>query len=184
MLSISSIHRYNYDYVLFIFCRYIFRAICRSRDGDISTAKWRKFLACLAVVGFVFLWHGSHESIILWSLVNILCFEMEIIGKAIAGTQIYFDTKQLIGGNVLDRIIGIFGSQLLMVSVLVNVYLIGGEDVGKVIARRTFISDGCWNYLVVSTITYCFYQSSEFLFRREDLVRKELLIAYAIKKIE
>lgn len=123
-------------------------------------------------------------SVVLWCALNTICLEMEVIGKRIAHTRWYDGMKRWTGVNVCDRIGGFFGSQLLMVSVITNVYFIGGEDIGKVIAYRAFIDEDIWDYVVTSAITYCCYQACEFLARREDLQRKEMIIAYALKKLE
>lgn len=109
---------------------------------------------------------------------------MEIIGKRIAHTRFYGEAMRSIGADACDRISGFFGSQLLMVSVITNVYFIGGEDVGKVIANRAFFDVSIWDYLVTSAISYCCYQACEYLARRNAFVRKEIAIAYELKKLE
>lgn len=156
-------------------CRYIFREIV----DDANCPNWRKILAGITVVGFICtLWREPEVSVIIWCVLNIICLELEIIGKRTTLTHIYCDMRQLIGVNVCDRINGLFGSQLLMVSVITNVYYIGGNDVGKVIANRVFFDVSIWDHLVASVIGYCCYQACEFLTRHEEShEHKEIAIA-------
>lgn len=154
-------------------CRYIYRDI---RDGAENSTKTRTILAGCAVFLFVCtVWHKQQISVLLWCALNVFCLEMEIIGKGIVHSRFYGETKRLIGANACDRINAIFGSQLLMVSVVTNAYFIGGEDVGKVIAYRTFFDVDAWDYLVASSVIYCGYHACEFLARRELFVRRELI---------
>lgn len=162
-------------------CRYIYKDIC---GGIENSTKLQKILAGLTVFLFICMWHGLQITVILWCALNTICLEMEVIGKRIVHTRWYGEVKRSIGANVCDRIGGFFGSQLLMVSVITNVYFIGGEDIGKVLAYRTFFGLSIWDYVVTSAISYCCYQACEFLARREDLARREMIIAYALKKIE
>lgn len=72
-----------------------------------------------------------------------------------------------IGRNNGFRVKAIFGSQLLIMSVLSNMMFVGGEDIGYELIKQTYLKNGLLNYLVLSICTYCFYQTGEFSFRWE-----------------
>lgn len=170
-------------YTLFS-CRYIYRDV---RGGMENSTKWRKFAAALAVFLFIWTWQGLKMSVLIFCALNVICFEMEIIGKCLTYTRFYSEVRRTVGAEVCHRINCFFGSQLLMVSVITNVYFIAGDDVGKVIAHRAFVDVGFWEYLVASTISYCCYQACEFLNPCEDLILKEIkemVMANTSKKIE
>lgn len=96
---------------------------------------------------------------------------MEFLGKLFATTRYYSWIARILSDGVCERVAAFLGSQLLIVSVIVNTYYIGGIDLSIVTTRQTYKLN--WDFVVLSTIIYCMYQACDFLARRKESARKE-----------
>lgn len=141
---------------------YIYRGICKERS---PMAK--KLFASIATFSFIYLWHGYYKFILMWAILNFFCLQAERCGKIMAATKAYRSVCTAVGTRWTYRMNAIFGSQLLILSVLSNIMFIGGEDVGVELAKQTYFRNDITTYATLSICTYCFYQTGEFLFRWE-----------------
>lgn len=148
---------------------YIYRGMCK-RNSSLG----RKLIASITTFSFIYLWHGYYQFILLWAILNFICLQSERIGKQLSDTNIYRRVSNAIGGQWTYRLNAVFGSQLLILSVLSNIMFIGGEDIGIELAKQTYCRNGLINYATLSICTYCFYQTGEFYFRWEARHRKDI----------
>lgn len=143
--------------------RYIYKGIC----GQQSSTAMKRF-ASIASFSFIYLWHGYYKFILIWAVLNFFCLQAEQVGKQIVETEMYTNVCATIGTQWTYRMNAIFGSQLLILSVLSNIMFIGGEEIGIELAKQTYLRNGIMNYVTLSICTYCFYQTGEFCFRWEE----------------
>lgn len=141
---------------------YIYRGISVRKSSLIT-----KLFASITTFSFIYLWHGYFKFILIWAILNFFCLQAERVGKQMAASPMYRNICAAIGVHWTYRMNAIFGSQLLILSVLSNIMFIGGEDVGVELAKQTYFRNGITNYATLSICTYCFYQTGEFFFRWE-----------------
>lgn len=141
---------------------YIYRGICVQNSSLAA-----KLFASITTFSFIYLWHGYYKFILIWAILNFFCLQAERVGKQFSELPMYRHVCTTIGTQWTYRLNAVFGSQLLILSVLSNIMFIGGEDVGVELAKQTYFRNGITNYATLSICTYCFYQTGEFFFRWE-----------------
>lgn len=79
---------------------------------------------------FVYIWHGTHNCILIWSVLNFVGITMETIFKNVRNVK------------VTRRVSCILATPLLAMSAISNFYFFAGTDVGNIFAKR-FLEGEC-----------------------------------------
>lgn len=135
--------------------RYIYIPLC----GHKRTLLYKMF-ASLMCFSFVFVWHGVHMSVFIWSLLNFLGISLEAICTAIGNTQAFnlFQNKLLSPPNV-RRFHALIASPLFAMSAVSNFYFFGGVKVGSVFMKQFY--QGSWSVIfTILFFSYCMSQVS------------------------
>lgn len=103
-----------------------------------------------------------------WVFLNLALLYLELLGRHYSRSEHYERLViKRIGRKNGQRLNALFGSQLLIPSIITNLMFIGGSRVGQFLATRTYVTGGFLNYFLLSFVAYNFYQASSFLFECE-----------------
>lgn len=145
----------------------MFKRVC----GETPTATLRA-VGCLLTFAFIALWHGYRTSICIWVALNVSIINIEVIGKYISRSDFYAKIRKTLGKLVFTHVIAIFGSQMLLLSHVTNIYFLAGEEFGTVLFVRTYFSEGLWNYFIMSIIAYATYNACEYVQQQKVKMEK------------
>ncbi|XP_030385171.1 protein-cysteine N-palmitoyltransferase Rasp [Scaptodrosophila lebanonensis] len=144
------------------FYEFLFKHIYSEMCGKRSSVR-AKLGASAVTFGFVFLWHGCHTYVLMWSVLNFLCLTAEKCYKTLIATPAYKQwLTKYFSAKGAQRFNALLGTQLFIPAGFSNVYFISGKDVGDFLMRGAYMS-GVGNYLALSFCSYCFFQCSELL---------------------
>lgn len=150
---------------------FIFRHIYAEMCTKTSSLPWKLFASFISFA-FIYLWHGYYLFLLVWVFLNLASLYTELFGRYISQSNQYNALLKSIGSQNIPRFNAFLGSQLLISSSISNVMFIGGPNVGKWLMIRTYFTGGVLNYIVLSVISYNFYQVSSFIFQRERISKK------------
>lgn len=103
-----------------------------------------------------------------WVFLNLALLYLELVGRHYARSEHYERIViKWIGRKNAQRLNALFGSQLLIPSIITNLMFIGGSRVGQYLATRIYVTGGFLNYFLLSFVAYNFYQASSFIFECE-----------------
>lgn len=103
-----------------------------------------------------------------WVFLNLALLYVELLGRHYSRSEHYQRLViERIGRKNAQRLNALFGSQLLIPSIITNLMFIGGSQVGQFLATRTYVIGGFLNYFLLSFVSYNFYQASSFIFECE-----------------
>lgn len=103
-----------------------------------------------------------------WVFLNLVLLYLELLGRHYSRCEHYEQLMiKRIGRKNTQRLNALFGSQLLIPSIITNLMFIGGSRVGEFLATRTYVTGGFLNYFLLSFVAYNFYQASSFIFECE-----------------
>lgn len=159
---------YAHSFPLFATFRNIYSAICTK-----VSPTWRKLLASFVTFVFIYLWHGFYWFVMVWSLLNFVCVQIEHVGKALWRRQRY--QREL--NDWQRRLVALGGSQLFIPAAISNFYFFGGIEVGNVFMVRTYgwTSTGpIFSYVCLTAVCYCLYHTSEYIKLGEQKRMKSL----------
>ncbi|XP_044264293.1 protein-cysteine N-palmitoyltransferase Rasp isoform X2 [Tribolium madens] len=161
-VCIGRIHLYSdmwkyFDAGLYNFLlRYIYIPTMKNR---FITSRSLSSLFCFL---FVYVWHGTDNYILIWTLLNY-------IGVIIENCSHWFNTKYLqnsklyesLGPKWFRRINCMTASPLLAMSAISNFYFFARIEIGNIFFSR-FMNDNSWSNFVLLTILYnCCQVSTE-----------------------
>lgn len=135
--------------------RYIYIPLCGHKKTLLH-----KLVASLMCFAFVFVWHGVHLSVFIWSLLNFLGISLEAICSALGNTQTYksIQNRWLSSANT-RRFHALVASPLFAMSAVSNFYFFGGVKVGSVFMKQFY--QGSWTViLTILFFSYCMSQVS------------------------
>ncbi|XP_034482309.1 protein-cysteine N-palmitoyltransferase Rasp [Drosophila innubila] len=164
---IGRIHFYSdmwkyFDEGLYEFLfKHIYAELCGKQSSVMA-----KVCATAFTFAFVFIWHGLHTDVLIWSVLNFLCLGAEKIYRALVSLPAYQQwSLQLFGSAGAQRFQALLATQLFIPAAFSNVYFIGGKEIGDFLMRGAYLS-GVGNYLALCFCSYCFFQCSELLLSR------------------
>ncbi|KAM4772129.1 protein-cysteine N-palmitoyltransferase HHAT isoform 2-T2 [Rhinophrynus dorsalis] len=108
---------------------------------------------------FVCCWHGAHEYLWYWAIMNWIGIITEHAGKKLLGVSAIQDRiNQYLSPRMYRCIHAAVSSVSTALLILTNLVFLGGEQVGKVYWDRLFVQGWPWVPLTVFACLYCFSQ--------------------------
>eukprot|EP00096_Caligus_rogercresseyi_P011085 TRINITY_DN4261_c0_g1_i2.p1 TRINITY_DN4261_c0_g1~~TRINITY_DN4261_c0_g1_i2.p1 ORF type:complete len:521 (-),score=57.10 TRINITY_DN4261_c0_g1_i2:452-2014(-) len=152
---IGRIHLYsnmwrNFDHGLYLFLqRYIYRPLLGSRRDLFS-----KLLASAISFGFIYVWHGVMEHVLMWSALNFIGITIESLAKSICRTEAYqcLESRWL-SPRMERRMHALLSSPLFLVSIISNFYFFMGKNNGDLYFSRIISS---WPRGTLSTLFFMY----------------------------
>ena len=142
---IYRIHRYSemwryFDNGLYLFLKkYIYQPIIGTQVG--GGGAWRKILGATSTFTFIYVWHGTSHTVMLWSIFNYMAVMTEMFASALGNYPPYANLeKRLLSPRGQRRFHAALASPLYTVSVLSNLYFFMGSEVGNYFVYRAFTS--------------------------------------------
>ena len=157
---IYRIHRYSemwrfFDNGLYLFLRkYIYQPIAGEQGGAL-----RKIVGATVTFGFVYVWHGVSNQVMIWSMLNYLSVMTEMVATSLGKCPQYVNIeKRFLGPRGRRRLHALLGAPLLIGSVLANFYFFMGSKVGHYFVYRACDS---WSF-EMPLVTVLAYIGSQF----------------------
>lgn len=125
----------------------------------------QKLYAIGVTFGFVFIWHGCHYFVLIWSVLNFLCLIVEKLFKHLVTSKFYKRVvryKLRLSQDGVQRLNVLLATQIFIPSAFSNVFFISGADVGFYLVEGAY-SNGIWNYILLTFCSYCFIQCAQSL---------------------
>ncbi|XP_054258026.1 protein-cysteine N-palmitoyltransferase Rasp-like [Macrosteles quadrilineatus] len=136
--------------------RYIYSPLCAGRK-EVST----RLMASAVCFCFVFLWHGVHLSIFIWSLLNFLGVSLVSFGIQISKTQEYkkWEMETLSVANA-RRLTALLLAPMFIMGPISSFYFFSGMNTGNVFITQLLFF-GSWTSVgVLMFVAYCMCQVS------------------------
>lgn len=164
---IGRVHQYSdmwkwFDAGLYEFLfRYIYAALCAP-----DALPLRKLAASSATFAFVFVFHGTHDYVLVWSALNYACIVLEMVARWACKEEA---KRQRLRWSVRwqRRAVAVMGAQLLLLAILANFFFFGGLRVGWIFLWRTYGAMEWTEYAVLSGCMMCVYHTGEWVKRNE-----------------
>ena len=121
----------------------------------------QRILSSAITFCFIYIWHGIHTFILIWSFLNWLCVVMEGLLDMLMVSRFM---RTFIGWMSIDgkkRVNALFGANILILSVISN-YIFFAREPAYSYLWRTY-TDNIANYLGLFPFAYCWYRNSEYL---------------------
>ena len=117
----------NYNIVLnpHFISRYIYLPIITNLPSSLIY----KLLGSAVCFSFVFVWHGTLEFILIWSLLNFLGITLEGTARAVSTTASYKRIEDKLPASMVRRLHALLASPLLVMSCISNLYFLAGTEV-------------------------------------------------------
>uniref|UniRef100_A0A1B0AIC0 Protein-cysteine N-palmitoyltransferase Rasp n=1 Tax=Glossina pallidipes TaxID=7398 RepID=A0A1B0AIC0_GLOPL len=125
----------------------------------------QKLFATASTFTFVFVWHGCHVFVLIWSILNFVCLVGEKIFKYLISCPSYENfvySKLKLQANGVQRLNAALATQVFIPAAFSNVFFISGQDVGEYLIKGAY-TNGWWNYTMLTFCSYCFFQCSQVL---------------------
>uniref|UniRef100_A0A1A9WFE1 Protein-cysteine N-palmitoyltransferase Rasp n=1 Tax=Glossina brevipalpis TaxID=37001 RepID=A0A1A9WFE1_9MUSC len=139
---------------------HIYAELCKKHSPVLQ-----KLFATALTFCFVFVWHGCHIFVLIWSILNFACLVGEKIFKYLISCPSYKDfanSKLKLQASGLQRLNAALATQVFIPAAFSNVFFISGQDVGEYLIKGAYIN-GWRNYIMLTFCSYCFFQCSQVL---------------------
>ncbi|XP_014210210.1 protein-cysteine N-palmitoyltransferase Rasp [Copidosoma floridanum] len=128
---------------------------------------FRKIFASALCFIFIYLWHGMHLYIFIWSFLNFTGVLIENIAKS-SSKYLY---KNILHDSLNDinkrRLECLFATPLLILSAISNFYFFADEEIGHIYMRKIF--QETWKvYVMLLFALYCCCQTSTEIKKMEE----------------
>ncbi|KAK0090027.1 hypothetical protein PV326_004255 [Microctonus aethiopoides] len=157
---IGRIHLYSDMWKYFD--RGLYEFLVRCIYGPISefNIPFRKFVASFITFVFIYVWHGVHKFVLIWTVLNFLGVMIVTIANSIGNSPLYIKWQQkFLSPRNTRRFNCILATPLLAVSAVSNFYFFGGEIIGNLYMYRLF-HDSPISIFILMFILYCCCQVS------------------------
>ncbi|XP_034934455.1 protein-cysteine N-palmitoyltransferase Rasp [Chelonus insularis] len=157
---IGRIHLYSdmwkhFDRGLYQFLvRYIYGPIVR------LNIPLSRIVASFLSFSFIYVWHGLHQFVLMWSSMNFLGIVIENVGTYISNTSQYvYCREKILSEKNIRRFNCLVAAPLLAMSAVSNFYFFGGMKIGNLFIYRLFYDS--WTTIITRIlILYCCCQVS------------------------
>ncbi|TNN63733.1 Protein-cysteine N-palmitoyltransferase HHAT [Liparis tanakae] len=134
--------------------RYIYVPLGGSRHGHLS-----KVLSTGLAFGFVCLWHGGHDYLQCWALMNWAGVLVETgLKRLFASSFIRSIVEQNLSSAMERRCIALLSACSTAMLILSNLVFLGGIHVGRIFWKRVFIQGWSTTAPPMLAFLYCFAQ--------------------------
>ena len=118
-----------------IICRYIYLPIITSLPPSLMY----KLMGSAICFSFVYLWHGTMDFILIWSILNFMGITLEGMARSIGTHPTYRSLEDNLSGTMVRRLHALLASPLMIMSSLSNFYFFAGIQVGLVSDHKKII---------------------------------------------
>ena len=80
---------------------------------------------------FVYVWHGTMDFVLIWSLLNFLGITLEGVARAVSTQPAYRRLEDRMSEQAARRLHALLASPVLIMSCLSNFYFFAGTQVGR-----------------------------------------------------
>ena len=128
---IARIHLYSdmwryFDAGLYEFMRdYIYLPIITTLPATL----FFKLLGSAICFSFVYVWHGTLDFVLKWSILNFLGITLESMAKTLATSKTYQSFEEKLSGPMSRRLHAMLAAPLMIMSSLSNFYFFAGTEV-------------------------------------------------------
>lgn len=114
-----------------------------------------KIFASFLCFMFVLVWHGNHDYICIWAMLNFVGLTMEMIFKYYYNNVKHKKSIKNIASGWKRRFGCIIATPLLAMSAMSNFYFFAGTEVGNIFVKKFFQSTYCFTPCLLLLI-FCF----------------------------
>ncbi|XP_039594503.1 protein-cysteine N-palmitoyltransferase HHAT isoform X3 [Polypterus senegalus] len=134
--------------------RYIYVPMGGSHHGLLG----KMFSSALAF-GFVYYWHGAHDYLFTWALLNWIGLMIEYgVKKILLIPDAQNMIENILSYEMTRRAFGILSAISTAMLILSNLVFLGGNHVGKIYWQRIFIQGSPDKVIFILGFLYCFAQ--------------------------
>ena len=119
-----------------------------------------KLLGSAICFSFVYVWHGTMDFVLIWSLLNFLGITLEGVARALASHPTYLSLEERLTPEMVRRLHALLASPLLVMSSLSNFYFFAGSTVGHIFVRRIILESWPLGMPTLLAFFYCCCQTS------------------------
>ena len=91
-----------------------------------------KLFGSAVCFSFVYVWHGTVDFVLIWSLLNFLGITLEGVARAVSTQPAYRRLEDRMSDQAARRLHAILASPVLIMSCLSNFYFFAGTQVSKI----------------------------------------------------
>jgi len=159
---IGRVHLYSdmwryFDSGLYEFMRdYIYLPII----AFLPSSLFFKLMGSAICFSFVFVWHGTMDFVLIWSLLNFLGITLEGLARAVSVHPSYRTLEDKISQQMARRLHALLAAPLLVMSSLSNFYFFAGTQVGHIFVRRILLESWPIGMPTLLAFFYCCCQTS------------------------
>ncbi|KAK2705707.1 protein-cysteine N-palmitoyltransferase Rasp-like [Artemia franciscana] len=160
-ICIGRVHLYSHMWRYFdrglhsILVKYIYVPIVK-----LNPSNFMKIAGSVLSFGYVFLWHGPYDFVLVWSILNCLGIIVEMIARKIGKTNSYKEFEMNLGYSHRRRFVVLLSVPLFAVSMVSNFYFFFGLKIGNIFAKRILFDFDIFRLLLRYLIFYCGCQVS------------------------
>ena len=120
-------------FTIFICCSYIYLPVISTLPPGLVF----KLLGSAICFSFVYVWHGTLDFVLIWSVLNFLGISLEAGARALAAHPRYRALEARLSGRMVRRLHALLAAPLLVMSSLSNFYFFAGTTVCNQITYNT-----------------------------------------------
>jgi len=172
---IGRIHLYSdmwrhFDNGLYLFMqKYIYRPVLGDHSGLLP-----RLLSSAVCFSFVYVWHGTLDFVLIWSILNFTGITLEGIARAVGRSQRWQELEaRWMSPQMSRRLHALLAAPLLLMSCLSNFYFFCGAQVGHIFVKRVVLQAwpiGC------PTILFFLYCCSQTAIEVKNLETKQAMV--------
>ena len=101
----------------------------------LPSSLFSKLFGSAVCFSFVYVWHGTVDFVLIWSLLNFLGITLEGVARAVSTMPVYRRLEDKMSGQAARRLHALLASPVLVMSSLSNFYFFAGTQVSSLRQR-------------------------------------------------
>jgi len=120
-----------------------------------------RLLASVICFSFIYVWHGTHDFVLYWSLLNFAGVTCEALVKFIGKTKFFQDLEnRCLSPRGKRRLDALLASPLHIMSSLSNFYFFTGVTVANIFVRKVLVESSLKGFLILLFFMYTCAQTA------------------------
>ena len=125
----------------------------------------------------MYVWHGTLDFVLIWSVLNFLGISLEAAARALAAHPRYRALEARLSGRMVRRLHALLAAPLLVMSSLSNFYFFAGTTVSKhIITETDYCKMSCFISIVAGWPHICQENTLRIMANRDANVIGVLLL--------
>ncbi|XP_008553452.1 protein-cysteine N-palmitoyltransferase Rasp [Microplitis demolitor] len=144
------------------FDRGLYQFLIKYIYGPIISYKFPlvKLIASFLTFGFIYIWHGLRDFVLVWTLINFAGVTIESIARSIGKSPTYIDFRnKYLSPQMIRRLNCLMTTQLLIISAASCCYFVARMEIGNQCISRVF-NDPLSTIIIRAFFFYCQCQVS------------------------